>query len=438
MFNLLNTIFTKTSLSFLTQSLWRDEAFTYSLSQQGFGKILFYTAKDFNPPLYYLLIKIWVYLFGKSEIALRSVSLIFYMATLFVVFLILSELFRIGLKKKFIYLLYVAINPVLVFYAFEARMYSMLAFFVAFSFFLLIKKNSRLYIIAVILGLYTHYFMIFVWLGQVIYLKVYPSREKRHWLYYAIPIMVFLPWALFVLFQKNSSVYDPFWISLPQIQNLLNLPIIFLTGVKESLLLPYTYLSVIVCIVISLIVIRLSKMRIRPYYEKRSNLILLVIWAFFTPIIVFMVSFIKPLFLIRYFVFSVFGFLILMIYILERVKNPLRNIILSFLFIVTLYYHQQTVISQSKTDLRRKIREIKKLANEKDLLYVSDVLDFFTAQYYFDENRVYIYGKAYKELPNYVGKVLIPQHKIALSLPLYPRKAFILKNNGDYNIQAIY
>ena len=92
---------------------------------------------------------------------------------------------------------------------------------------------------------------------------------------------------------------------------------------------------------------------------------------------------------------------------------------------------------RKKTDLRKVLREIQVISNKKDLLYTND-LDFFTAQYYFDKNRIYIYGKSYKEIPVYNGKVLIPKENIASTLPLYPQKAFILNSNGQYTIQAMY
>ena len=73
-----------------------------------------------------------------------------------------------------------------------------------------------------------------------------------------------------------------------------------------------------------------------------------------------------------------------------------------------------------------------------DVLYVTNELNFHPAQYYLDEGRVFIFGKSYEDIPQFVGKVLIPEEKIAASLPIYPRKAFILKDDLTYDIQATY
>jgi hypothetical protein len=73
-----------------------------------------------------------------------------------------------------------------------------------------------------------------------------------------------------------------------------------------------------------------------------------------------------------------------------------------------------------------------------DKLYVTSELDFFTAQYYLDEKRVFIWNKTYKEIPQYVGKALIPKNKVATRLPFYPNKAFILDPWGGFTVMALY
>jgi len=84
---------------FLVQSFWRDEAFSYLLAKKSILEIITLTVRDFSPPLYYFLLHFWINAFGKSEVALRSLSLIFYWATLYVAFLILTEVFKIKLKR---------------------------------------------------------------------------------------------------------------------------------------------------------------------------------------------------------------------------------------------------------------------------------------------------------------------------------------------------
>jgi len=159
---MLNFLFTHTPLLFLTQSFWRDEAFSYFLAKKNILEIIILSAKDFSPPLYHLLLHFWLKIFGGSEISMRSLSVIFFWATLYVCFLFLQEIFKLNFKKSLIYLLLFLVNPFLSYYAFEARAYSLFAFLATLSYYSFYKKNYKLYFLSTVFGLYTHYFMLFV------------------------------------------------------------------------------------------------------------------------------------------------------------------------------------------------------------------------------------------------------------------------------------
>jgi len=71
----------------INQSLWIDEATSALVTRMSlvdlFGKFL---PGDFHPPFYYLLLKFWSNLFGSSEVALRSLSILFGLATIYLVY----------------------------------------------------------------------------------------------------------------------------------------------------------------------------------------------------------------------------------------------------------------------------------------------------------------------------------------------------------------
>ena len=69
---------------------------------------------------------------------------------------------------------------------------------------------------------------------------------------------------------------------------------------------------------------------------------------------------------------------------------------------------------------------------------MKDDLDYFPGLFYFGENNVYIYMKNYDEIPDYVGKVLIPKSRDVDRLPYYPQKAFVLEPDYSYKIEALY
>ena len=144
-YTMLNFLFTQTPLAFLTQSFWRDEAFSYFLAKKNVLEIIILSAKDFNPPLYQLLLHFWLKIFGPSEISIRSLSLLFFWATLYVCFLFLQEIFKFNFKKSLIYLLLFLLNPFLLYYAFEARMYSLFTFLATLSFYSFYRKKYKIY-----------------------------------------------------------------------------------------------------------------------------------------------------------------------------------------------------------------------------------------------------------------------------------------------------
>lgn len=441
---MLNFLFTKTPLVFLVQPFWRDEAFSYLLSKKNLWDILILTAKDNNPPLYYFIMHFWLIIFGKSEVAMRSLSFIFYWCTIYLVYLILVEIFNFTSKKSFFYLLFVAINPFLIYYAFEARMYSMFAFLATLSFYAFLKKKWRLYILSIILGLFTHYFMLFVLLTQIILitkLKLKKS-EKKTLIYklYAIPSLIFLPWSLYIL-SKMSFFSGDFWIDKIDIVTILSMPAVLYTGFEKSFLSdPFLFnFNSILIMFFGFFIFVILALGLEKAKKFNHHLITtLLYWTFLTPSLIVLFSLVKPLWLPRYFIFTNIGMILLLIIALECFKKSWKICLLTFLIISTLMYHELQIKVRQKSDLRKPIEEIEKLMGKNDRLFVDSELDFHVAEYYLNEKDVYVYGKSYEEIPSYVGKILIPKNKVVTALPIYPAKAFILKSDGTYNIQAIF
>ena len=441
---MLNFLFTKTPLFFLTQSFWRDEAFSYFMAKKNIFEIIFLTAKDFNPPLYYLTLHLWIKIFGGSEISLRTVSFIFFWATLYVAFLFLNDIFKIKSKRAFLYLLFFVINPFLLYYAFEVRMYSMLAFFATLSFYYFLKKNYKLYILATILGLFTHYFMIFVVAGQWLFLWINKKKGfqfKKSAIY--LSGLIFSPWLIFSLWQRN--LLSSYWITRPQLKYILGLPVVIYTGIESYINIDLIVLKKIQSNLFYLSLILLLVLVIGVYFyvkklDKKDRFVfqMLVIWAIGIPIFVGAISFIKPVFLARYLIFASVGLILLIIFILEKINGLARAFLLAILFALTINYNQLQLFYGKKLDSRKTLREIKAIMNKGDSIYVTSELDYFTAEYYVNDSQVFIYGRNYRDIPAYVGKVLIPKEKITSVLPFYPRKVFILNSDGKYFIQAMY
>jgi uncharacterized membrane protein len=123
----------------LNQSLWLDEATTANVvNSLRMNHILSdYAPNDFHPPGYYLFMRGWVLLFGNSEVSLRMPSVLLSLVIGWFVYLITQQLQRITKNKAEHQSPYLPIgasalflfNPLIVYYAQEARMYMMMTFF---------------------------------------------------------------------------------------------------------------------------------------------------------------------------------------------------------------------------------------------------------------------------------------------------------------------
>lgn len=182
----------------INQSLWLDEAIgALVVKNQGLWQILTeFSRHDNHPPLYYLTLKVWSILFGFSEIALRSLSIAFGVATVYIAFKIAS-LFK---NKYFPYLtaLILATSPFHIYYSQEVRMYSMAAFLASASVYLFLKKSWIGFSVFVTSLVFTDYVPVF--LIPVFWFWGIYKKENIDW------------WKSFILSQIPVIVLGIFWI----------------------------------------------------------------------------------------------------------------------------------------------------------------------------------------------------------------------------------
>jgi hypothetical protein len=161
---------------------------------------------DNHPPLYYVLTKAFAQLAGYGDFAVRFLSVSFgtaLVATLYALARRLSgPVGGIGAA------LYAACSPLYVYYAQEARMYSLLMVLAVLSSYSLVRVFERpdarrwwvTYVLATCGALYTHYFAVLLILVHQIAASVWllVGRRKR-WLYRwmwagAGLLLLYLPW----------------------------------------------------------------------------------------------------------------------------------------------------------------------------------------------------------------------------------------------------
>lgn len=425
-----------TPLKLMFETLWRDEAFSFFLARQNLTAIIATTAQDFNPPLYYLLLHIWMQIFGFSEIALRSLSIVFYCLMVYGGYLFFKNIFCFKKNDILLALVLLITNPFLLYYCFEARMYSLFALLTLFSFyFFYVKKLSFLTVITV-LGLYTHYFFVFVIFAQVLYLFVTRTKSYKNFVrHIGIAIALFLPWAVFVFSSVATKTQD-FWITKPEVADFVHALSVLYTGYEGKYYDFYAQPIFMTSVFFILCMVYAIKKNIH-----KNDFKLIAIWALVPYILIILVSLIKPIYTPKYTIFAAVGFALFMIYTIVNSYGKIKVILCAILLTITMHYWYLQLENRSKGPSKQTIATIKLLASGTDPLYITDAASYFTAAYYYGEDHVFIYNSQELSiqypLPTYIGSILIPQKKIVSFLPEFPRKAFVLKSEREFEIQTV-
>ena len=115
-----------------SQSYWLDEAQAAHEVSLSFGHMLSaWSSAEWNPPVFLIIAWPWAHLFGSGEAALRSLSAIYGIALIPVVYLCAAEL--VSRRAGWVAALLVAVNPFMVDYSQEAREYMLLTLLSAVS-----------------------------------------------------------------------------------------------------------------------------------------------------------------------------------------------------------------------------------------------------------------------------------------------------------------
>lgn len=203
--------------NYLTRGFWGDEAWTSMISRLPYHEMLKTTAGDFHPPGYYTVIEILYKFFPPSEIITRTVSIAFFLLTVFMVYKLAS--YVKGRRFGIFSALVVGVNPIFFRYAFEARNYTMFAFAATGSIFFLLEISKNFnkfraisFVLFTALGVYTHYYMLFILGAEGLYLLLFD--RKIFWRMmglYTLVVILFLPW-LKVMLGQIASVGSSYWI----------------------------------------------------------------------------------------------------------------------------------------------------------------------------------------------------------------------------------
>lgn len=200
-FVLVVTVYVVLRFWHLTDScLWFDEIFSVHAAEHSWDTILSFVALDLiHPPLFYVLLKIWIAIGGESLFWLRLFSVIFAVVSLVPFILFLREM-----KQKrwveIVAIFLLAVNGSLIKYSQEVRMYSLLLCLSLFSMWLFaryfVRGKSFVPLVCInLLLIYTHYFGWFVVLSEIAAILLFQHiKWRRMFLMFAVLLACFTPW----------------------------------------------------------------------------------------------------------------------------------------------------------------------------------------------------------------------------------------------------
>ena len=332
------------------KSVWVDEGVSIELARLGWYDFIRITWRhEGNMLLYHLLLKPWLWL-GSSEAYIRSLSALFSLATIPATYILGRRLFdnRTGLLAAFL----LSINAYHIRYAQEARSYALYPLLCVLSCFWFLKcleepahENRTRHVVSSALAVYAHFFSGLLIAVQWLSLRLFDRQEmelqmRENWRQFAISVT---PIALFILTTGTGVIH---WIPRPGFSD-LGYAGLFLTG-NGGIFLAGIYAAACIAAVLPAFQRPLKQ---RVAFEAWKYRFLLL-WLLLPIVFIFLVSQLKPLFLVRYFVFTLPALVLLAAAGLARLPN--RWLLTGALLVIAAlsirgimsYYHEDIDISR--------------------------------------------------------------------------------------------
>ncbi|MBN1357709.1 glycosyltransferase family 39 protein [Candidatus Bathyarchaeota archaeon] len=336
------------------ESYWFDETMSLYFSQQDLGAIINPPSYEAHiPPLYYLMLHFWIGLFGTSEFAVRSLSAIFGVLSIFALYKLGKTLFNVKIAVYSSFIL--AISIFQIYFSQEARMYSLLMLTTLLSIFFFVKSLNEnrkrywvSYIIASILMLYTHAYGIFIIILQFFCLLIYYRHEKGVFKkgFTALSLITagFFPWLIKLLdvtpyVLEGSSAIG--WIPQPDIILIIGTITVFCnSSVVSILVFGYSLRSIFTLnnlkkrFANSSSLENLKRIKACVFNSSNFSITFCFMWIGIPIILALLISFIfQPIYLPKYLILVSPAFYLLVSKGLANKNRKLRYILLLILLI---------------------------------------------------------------------------------------------------------
>ncbi len=348
-------------------SLWIDEGFTVRTAALLFMQMWQRTLADTHQPLHGFLLHFWINLFGSSELAVRSFSALLNILTVMLIIPLGKQLFnqRVTLYTLLIFLF----SPFQVYYAQEARSYSLLEFLSILSvlIFLKLQAAKKRYLIALVivnaLLIHTHVYGWLILLLENSWFLYLHRKQKAPlspsaWLAAQImTVALFLPYFFrfkdIVLFVQHS-----FRIKRPGLQHL------------AGAFLQFSGAPLILALISVIILLALWRvLRAGPLVQHRESIGFLLLWIFILVAVPFLLSLIlRPIFMPRYAIAAAVSFYFLIALSITRFPGRIQVLAVGGLLILSLFYLHRYYREATREPWRMVVQDLRMRAKPGDVI----------------------------------------------------------------------
>ncbi len=439
---MLNYLLSHTPLLYLVQSFWRDEAFSVLAAKESLSFI--FTRLGFEPPLYYTMLHFWIRIFGTSELAARSLSLVGFLLATVIIIEWADQLYKKHWLAWFVPLFFF-VNPMLLYYAFEVRTYGWYIFFATATLYAYATKRWPWFVVAAVLGFYTHVYIL-PFVGALFLHRLFVERHhlfQKHQSFLrmlgriakdsgvrsvALAVLLMVPWLIRIgleMGRMKSSWYFPVDVQL--VRSVLGNMFVGYEGTPWFGWKYTRYLSLGV-VLAGWGAIAESKMR--------EHVRLLFFFGLIPLIGIIGISFIKPLFVNRYLIPVTVAEVLVVTAALAAIRKPLlQKITAVILFAGVIWINWWYAPFHAKTPVRETFEQVHALMKPGDVVLASDSLIYLETLYYTkDSSKVYLYNPNDNIFPWYIGDALITPSRMVRDYPIYPSRAFLIHTDGTFDV----
>jgi mannosyltransferase len=419
------------------QGFWLDEALTVFYCQQPLVEVLRFSSRDHNPPLYYLMANLWIRLFGISEAAIRSLSALLSSVTVAVIIAFARRFLNLE-AAVFAGLMFTASN-VHLYYAQEARTYSLVSLLCVCSFYLFtslidrpaartraaMRGDAALLALVNTLLVYSHYVSAWILVVQITIACLVVRRDtasfKMILLGQAAVAIALLPWLGFIVAVIPRR--GEFWLGPPTPRDLLDL-LQWFAGNRLLLWIDFGVL-------LAGLAYALARAEERRLSADPIKLALLGLWAFLPLLADYALAMLTPIFLPRYLLYSSIALTLLIAYLISIAPISRSASCAVMVCMFALAVARLHLSPPKPQDWRAAATVVKAEQVPGSTVFISSAWQELPFAYYYDRAAFVDYDSTVKRLED--RAVLAVKNADELAAALRRRPAKLILVSGRYS-----